>query len=210
VQCLVKLLEAAAANGQVELQISLITLAQALEHLRRQDDDVVSYMDLLQLGDALAKVQLLVHRRLEEEADTSRAFAVYRSDLVDSTSTRVAESCAALVAMCSPEVPDSIRSFGLWALGALAQAVNQQEPSSLHAQQLEAALGSTFATLLLQLPRSSDDAQLQLQAATVVWTDCSTSLAKTRRQCHGTHMNFGWSKFATGHGPNRLQRSSNP
>jgi hypothetical protein len=168
VQCLVKLLEAAAANGQVELQISLITLAQALEHLRRQDDDVVSYMDLLQLGDALAKVQLLVHRRLEEEADTSRAFAVYRSDLVDSTSTRVAESCAALVAMCSPEVPDSIRSFGLWALGALAQAVNQQEPSSLHAQQLEAALGSTFATLLLQLPRSSDDAQLQLQAATVV------------------------------------------
>ncbi|OWZ19227.1 hypothetical protein PHMEG_0006552 [Phytophthora megakarya] len=166
-QCLSKLMEVAAAYGQVELQMSIITLAQALAHLSQQED-VVGYMDLLQLGEALMKVQQLVHRKLEEGADASRAFAVYRSELGDLDDSNVAEGCAALANLCSPELPDSVKKFGLWALGALVQAVNQEEPSALHAQQLEAVLGPTFARRMLALPRDTDVLEMQLQAATVV------------------------------------------
>lgn len=66
VHSLIKLLDAAANNGQTELQLSLLTLAQTLAHLHQQRDDTVSYVDMLQLGDALAKVQQLAHRILEE------------------------------------------------------------------------------------------------------------------------------------------------
>ncbi|KAK1928579.1 Protein SERAC1 [Phytophthora citrophthora] len=168
VQSLVKLLEAAAAKGQVEQWLSLVTLVQALTHLMEQDDNVVSYVDLLRLGDALMKVQQVAHQRLEEGADASRAFVVRRSDLTDPDYSRVAESCASLVEMCSLEMPDSVKKFGLWALGALVQAINQEKPSALHGQQLEAALGPAFAKVLLELPRESDGADLQLQAAAVV------------------------------------------
>ncbi|KAG7383630.1 Serine active site containing protein 1 [Phytophthora pseudosyringae] len=168
VESIIKLLKVSAANGQVELWLSLVTLAQALAHLMEQEDDVVSYVDLLQLGDALTKVQQLAHQRLEEGADASRAFVVNRSDLADPDYSRVAESCAALVKMCSPEMPDSMKKFGLWALAALVQAVNRGEASAFHAQQLEAALGPAFATLLLAFPRTCDGMDLQLRAAAVV------------------------------------------
>ncbi|KAE9313672.1 hypothetical protein PR003_g19437 [Phytophthora rubi] len=168
VQSLIKLLEAAARNGQTELQLSLLTLAQTLAHLKQQQDDTVSYVDMLQLGDALTKVQQLAHQRLEEGADAPRAFAVYRSELTDTDSSRVAESCTALVELCSPEMPDSMKKFGLRALSALVQAVDQEDSSAFRAQQLEAALGPKFATNLLELPRSGDDGDLQLQAATVL------------------------------------------
>ncbi|GMF55225.1 unnamed protein product [Phytophthora fragariaefolia] len=112
---------------------------------------------MLQLGNALKKVK-----------NVHRAFTVPRSELVDSDPSRVAESCAALVGLCSPEMPDSMKIFGLWALGALVQAVSQDVLSSLRAQQLEAALGPKFATIMVELPRSRDDENLQLQAATVL------------------------------------------
>ncbi|GMF25909.1 unnamed protein product [Phytophthora lilii] len=134
----------------------------------QQDQAVVSYVDLVLLGDALIKMQQLAHQRLTEGADVSRAFAVYRSELIDSESSRVTECCEALVALCSPDMPDSMQKFGLWGLSSLAQAVNQEEPSVIHAQQLEAALGPHFATLLLALPRSNDDVSLQMQAASVL------------------------------------------
>lgn len=168
VHSLIKLLDAAANNGQTELQLSLLTLAQTLAHLHQQRDDTVSYVDMLQLGDALAKVQQLAHRILEEGADASRAFTVYRSELADSERSRVAESCAALAELCSPEMPDSMKKFGLWALSTLAQAMGQEDSSALRAQQLEAVLGPKFATMLLELPRSGDDDNLQLQAATLL------------------------------------------
>ncbi|KAL3660545.1 hypothetical protein V7S43_014300 [Phytophthora oleae] len=168
VQSLIKLLEAAAANGQVELWLSVVALAQVLAHLMDQEDDTVNYVDLLRLGDALMKVQQVAHQRLEEGADASRAFVVRRSDLTDPDYSRVAESCASLVEMCSPEMPDSVKKFGLWALGALVQAINQEKSSALHGQQLKAALGPDFAKVLQELPRESDDAESQLQAATVV------------------------------------------
>ncbi|KAG1688469.1 hypothetical protein DVH05_003671 [Phytophthora capsici] len=134
----------------------------------KQDDDIVSYVDLLRLGDALMKVQEVAHQRLEEGVDASRAVVVHRSDLTDPDYTRVAESCASLVEMCSPEMPDSVKKFGLWALGSLLQAVNQEKSSALHGLHLEAALGPAFAQVLLELPRGGDGAGLQLQAAAVV------------------------------------------
>ncbi|RMX68063.1 hypothetical protein DD238_002867 [Peronospora effusa] len=167
VQSLIKLLEAAVANGQVELQVSLVTLAHALGHIVQQKDDVVSYVDLLRLGDALVKKQELACRRVEEGAAASQAFTVYRSDLADPDSSHVAESCAALVKLCSPEMPESIKRIGLWALGALVQAVNREESCALQVKQLEPVLGPTFATMLLALPRNSG-LNLQLQAATMV------------------------------------------
>ena len=166
-QSLIKLLETAAVNGQVELQVSLVTLAQALGHFVQQKDDVVSYGDLIRLGDALTKLQELSRRRLEEGTNASQAFAVYRSDLIDPDSSYVAESCAALVNLCSPEMPESIKRVGLWALGTLVQAVDREESSALQAQQLEAVLGPAFATMLLALPRDSG-LDSQLQAATMM------------------------------------------
>ncbi|KAH7460874.1 Protein SERAC1 [Phytophthora ramorum] len=168
VESLTKLLEAAAENAQLELELSLLTLAQALAHLMQQDEDVVSFVDLLQLGDALMKVQQLARKKLEEGADSSRALVVHRSELTELEPLSVAESCTALVALCSPEMPDSMKKFGLWALSAFVQAANREDLSAIHAQQLEAALGTTFATMLLELPRTSDDGDLQLQAATVL------------------------------------------
>ncbi|KAJ8575579.1 hypothetical protein ON010_g3634 [Phytophthora cinnamomi] len=168
VQSYVKLLEAATRTGQTELHLSLVTLAQTLAHLKQQQDDTVNYVDMLQLGAALTKVQQLAHERLEEGADASRAFAVYRSDLEDSDFSRVAESCTALVELCSPEMPDSMKKFGLWSMSTLVQAVGQEDSSALRAKQLEAALGPKFATNLLELPRSGDEENLQLQAATVL------------------------------------------
>ncbi|CAI5739982.1 unnamed protein product [Peronospora destructor] len=175
VQSLIKLLEAAAANGQVELQVSLVTLAQALGHFVQQKNDVVSYVDLLRLGNALVKEQELARRRLEEGTAASQAFAVYRSDLVDPDSSHVAESCATLVKLCSPEMPESIKRIGLWALSALVQVVNREESSAVQAQQLEAVLGPTFATMLLALPRDNG-LDSQLQAATLV--DCLLHVAR--------------------------------
>lgn len=65
-------------------------------------------------------------------------------------------------------MPDSMKKFGLWALSTLAQAMGQEDSSALRAQQLEAVLGPKFATMLLELPRSGDDDNLQLQAATLL------------------------------------------
>ncbi|KAG6957852.1 hypothetical protein JG687_00009734 [Phytophthora cactorum] len=168
VQSLVKLLEAAVDNGEVELWLSLVTVAQAIAHLMEQDDDVVGYVDLLQLGEALMKVQQLARQRLEEGADASRAFVVNRSDLAYPDPSRMAGSCTALVKMCSPVMPDSMKKYGLWALGALVQAVNREESSSPHVQQLEAALGPVFATIMLAIPRDNDSVDLHLLAATLV------------------------------------------
>ncbi|ETP31702.1 hypothetical protein F442_19456 [Phytophthora nicotianae P10297] len=168
VQSFIKLLEVAAINGKVELWLSLVTVSQALAHLMEQDDDIVSYVDLLQIGEALMKVQQLARQRLEEGADASRAFVVNRSDLADPDFSRVAGSCTALVNLCSPDMPDSMKKFGLWALGALVQAVNREESSALHARQLEAALGPVLATTMLALPRDDNTIDLHLQAATMV------------------------------------------
>ncbi|KAF4132530.1 hypothetical protein GN958_ATG18260 [Phytophthora infestans] len=167
-QSLIKLLDVAAANGQVELRLSLVTVAQALAYLMEQDDHFVSYVDQLQLGDVLMKVQHLARQKLEEGADASRAFVVNRSDLADPNSSRVAQSCTTLVSLCSPEMPDSIKKFGLWALGALVQAANREEPTALHAQQLEAALGPNFASMMLALPRDNDNIDLHVLAASVM------------------------------------------
>uniref|UniRef100_M4B654 Protein SERAC1 n=1 Tax=Hyaloperonospora arabidopsidis (strain Emoy2) TaxID=559515 RepID=M4B654_HYAAE len=65
-------------------------------------------------------------------------------------------------------MPDSIKRVGLWALDALAQAVNRENLGGLQVQQLHAALDPTFATIVMALPRDRDGLSMQLQAAMVM------------------------------------------
>ncbi|CEG35541.1 Uncharacterized conserved protein [Plasmopara halstedii] len=166
IQSLTILVNAAALEERVNFRLSLVTLGQALGHLMRQD--VVEYKTLVQVVDALMNVQQLASERMEEEADATRAIVVHRSDLADPDTSRVASCCSALVEMCSPQMPTSIKNAGLWALAELIQAVAQEKPSALHAQQLKAALGPEFATMMLSFPRNHKDLTLQIRASTVL------------------------------------------
>ncbi|CAH0516247.1 unnamed protein product [Peronospora belbahrii] len=167
IRCLILLLEAATAIGQTELRVSLASLAQTVSLFAQYKDNVVSCDDLLRLGDALLKMKDLACKEMEEGTAASQAFAVCRSELATSDSSHVAESCAALLTLCSPDMPVSMKKVGLWALNALVQAVNREKSNAVQAQQLEAVLGPRFATMLLALPRDSA-LDVQLQAATVV------------------------------------------
>ncbi|RLN70139.1 hypothetical protein BBJ28_00017227 [Nothophytophthora sp. Chile5] len=163
VQALKKLLKV--ASGNAELRLSLVALARALGHLTQlQEPTAMSYVDLLQLGDRLLQLQ----QQHEDGAGPSQAFVVYRSTLSDRDSSSLSEACSSLVSLCSPELPTSMKQFGLWALTALVQGVNRQHPSVWQTQQLKAALSPTFATLLLALPRGHNGSALQLQAATLL------------------------------------------
>lgn len=167
IQSLEKLMVAAAQDEKVDLRLSLVTLGQTLGHFI-EHVDIVSCKALVQLVDALMSVQLLAFKKLGEEADSFRAFVVKCSDLADPDISRVALCCSALVNLCSPDLPDSVKNFGLWALGELIQAVDQDRSTFFHARQLQAALGSEFATMMLSLPRNNDGLGLQVQASSVM------------------------------------------
>ncbi|KAF1783202.1 Alpha/Beta hydrolase fold [Phytophthora cactorum] len=121
--------------------------------------------------------------------------------------SQMAGSCTALVNMCSPVMPDSMKKYGLWALGALVQAVNREESSAPHVLHLEAALGPVFATIMLAIPRDNDSVDLHLLAATLVdrllHVARHNPAAVTRKRT-----NFGWIKFATGQEPSNSKLSS--
>lgn len=184
-QSLVKLLETAVDNEQVELRVSLLTLAQTLGHLTRQQAEAVTYVDLLQLGNALVKVQQLSNQRLEEGASGSRAFLVLRSELEDPDYSKIAGACEALVTLCSPEKPLALKKFGLWALSALLQKLNRVGNNA--GGGLDAVLGPEFAEMLLALPRKNYDAELQLEAASVMDTLLHTARQNPSMVSHDTY-----------------------
>ncbi|KAI9911006.1 hypothetical protein PsorP6_011147 [Peronosclerospora sorghi] len=170
-QSLIKLLEASQRSHQATMTLPLVTLAQTLEHFVEQQDKVVSFDTLLaQLGNALLRGnhQLGWFGIHDEDDSAAWNLRVYPSELMDRHASHIPDCCAALVNLCSPQLPESIKRVALHALEVLVRTVERHESSGSQAQQLKAALNPTLALNMLALPRDSSGISMQLQATTVL------------------------------------------
>ncbi|TDH71129.1 uncharacterized protein CCR75_001922 [Bremia lactucae] len=155
-----KLLKFSAQNREVNLRLSVTALGQALAQIMKQQDDLVSHIDLAQFGNAFMKFEQMVHG--------AAIFRLNETECFDLTKSSVSTSCAAFVNMCSPEMPNSLKKIGLLGLEELARAADRDKLGAFCAQDLKALMGPEFAKHILAFPRNHDDLDLQLRASFVL------------------------------------------
>lgn len=163
------------SESSAVLNISLDTLGSALGYLI--EAQALRFTDLLRIGEDLCRVQQSA--LLAIATQQKQHFAIPRHSTgaaANDDSDLFAEGLHGFFRLLSPEMPSSIKQFSLWALTSMLRNAEQlsRGGGSLSSGLVDAFLSPSCATLLLALPRSNQ--QLQLQAA--LFTNVILHLAK--------------------------------